>query len=83
MGTKIINKVVSIDAPVNQEAIDMLEHALEGVRCGEITAIGLAWVTKDESVDGCVSRGRHLMLMWGSLQHVAISFYNDVVMGDG
>ena len=65
----------------NQDAIEMLEGMIERVKAGEVTTVGLAYTTKGGSIGGDVSKGNDNFLMWASLEHLARTFYADIVLG--
>ena len=64
----------------NKDAIEMLEDMIERVKDGEITTVGLAYTTKSNSIGGDVSKGDNNFLMWASLEHLARTFYVDIVL---
>jgi hypothetical protein len=72
-------KVVSIEKSQNNDAIEMLESAIESIKAGKITAVGISWVDDNNSIGGDISRGGNQILMWASLEHSAKSFYKDNV----
>jgi hypothetical protein len=76
----MIEKIIPLKAKPNSDAIEMLESALERVRSGELSAVGLSWVTRDGSIGGDVSASNNGLLMWASLEHNARSFYTDILM---
>ena len=73
-------KVIPIETKPNQDAINLLEETLEKTRNGEFTAISISWVLKDNSIGGCVSKGKDNMLLWASLEHMARSFYTNIIL---
>ncbi|MEE9354229.1 MAG: hypothetical protein V3U75_01430 [Methylococcaceae bacterium] len=73
-------QIIPIKVQPNADAIKMLKEALEKIEEGEITAIGLAWTTKDGSISGDVSAGKDGLLMWAALEHVARNFYADIIL---
>ena len=75
-------KVVPCKAKINTDAIKLLEDTLEKVKSGELVSVGVAWVTKDGSISGDVSKGNNGILMWASLEHNAKRFYTDVLLSD-
>ena len=67
----------------NQDAIEMLEGIIERIKSGELTTVALAYTTKDGSIGGDVSKGSDNFAMWASLEHLARTFYADVVLREG
>ena len=72
-------KVVPIKIKVNEDAIGMLKETLERVKSGELKSISIGWVLNDGAIGGNVSAGDDNMLMWAALEHLARSFYNNVI----
>lgn len=66
----------------NKETIEALEAALKKAKSGEIVAASVAWVTKDESISGYTSSGPSRFLMWVAIEHLARSYYKDVVLSE-
>jgi len=73
-------KIVPLKAKPNADDIEMLEEAIKEVKEGNITAMGISWVTKDGSIGGDVSASNNGLLMWASLEHNAKSFYTDILL---
>ena len=71
-----------IKIQTNHDAIEMLEHAIERVKSGEIISVGVSWVTSDQAIAGDISKGGNNIMMWAALEHVARSFYADVINED-
>ena len=81
-----IRPVVSItprETQPNKDAIEMLESMIERVKAGEITSVGLAYTSKSGSIGGDVSKSNDKFLMWASLEHLARTFYADIVLNEG
>jgi hypothetical protein len=76
-------KVIPLKKQPNKDAVEMLENVIERVRSGEVTAVGLAYTTKGGSIGGDVSEGDDNFLMWASIEHLARTFYKDIVLGGG
>lgn len=66
----------------NQDAVKVLESALEKAKTGEYVAVGVCWLTNDNSVDAEFSSGPNTLLMWASVEHAARSYYSDILCGD-
>ncbi len=75
-----MNKIAKIKAEVNKNAVEVLEAALVRVKSGEITAIGLSWVTSDLGIGCSSSSGPDNFKMWASLEHSAREFYVDNIL---
>ena len=58
----------------------MLEKAIEDLRAGGITSVGISWVTRNGEISGDVSEGKDGILLWASLEHTAKSFYTDILL---
>lgn len=77
----MIKIVREIHGP-NNDAIDVLKKALERVESGELKAVALSWVDKDDGIGGDVSSSNNAFIMWASLEHSARQFYNNVIVGE-
>ena len=75
-------KIVPLKIKPNQDAIQVLESILEKAKVGEIAAVSIAYVNKDNSIGGNTSSGDNNFAMWASLEHLARTFYNDLVSED-
>ena len=73
-------KIVPMEVKPNTDAIEMLEKAIEDLKLGELTSVGISWVTKEGSIGGDVSGSNNGILMWASLEHNAKSFYADIIL---
>jgi len=73
-------KIVPMEVKPNSDAIEILERAIEDLKKGEITSVGISWVTKDGAIGGDVSGSNNGILMWASLEHNAKSFYADIIL---
>lgn len=74
-------KVVQIKSTVNGSAIEVLEETIERVKSGEITEVGIAFVTKEGSLGGRFSSGDKQITMWAALMHATKEFYR-LTFGD-
>ncbi len=74
-------KVVKISQEQNNDAIAVLESAIERVKTGDIESVALAWVGRSNSIGGEVSAGENTLMLWASLEHSARSFYETHVLG--
>lgn len=75
-------KVVENISRSNSDAIEVLEEALKMAKAGEILAVGVSWVTSDNSIGGQTSGSPNRVMMWGALELNAREFYKDVVVGE-
>ena len=73
-------KVVPLKIQPNQDAIEMLESMIERVKTGEITSVGMAYTSSTGSIGGNVSKGSDNFLMWASLEHLARTYYGEIVL---
>jgi len=75
-------QVIPIKKKPNLDAIEMLEDVISRIKSGEIAAVSVSWVTKDNAISGDVSNGENNLMMWASMEHSARSFYDDVINSD-
>lgn len=73
-------KIVPMEVKPNADAIEMLEKAIKALNAGDITSVGISWVTKDGEISGDVSAGNDGILMWASLEHNAKNFYANILL---
>jgi len=69
-------KLITIEKQANNDAIEMLELAIERAKSGQITAVGIAWVGADASIGGDVSDGSNQIMMWAALERTTRGFYS-------
>lgn len=74
-------KIVPLNVQPNADAIEILKKALKKAEEGEITTVGVAWTTRDDSIGGDVSAGKDNFLMWAALEHIAREFYKEISGG--
>ena len=64
---------------VNTDALELIESMIPRIKSGEITAIGISWVDKDDSIGGNTSSGKQNITMFASLEHLSRQFYNEML----
>jgi len=74
-----MSNITPIKPAENASAIKVLEVALEKAKQGEIRAVAIAYYGKEDNIEGDWSAGPKRILLWASIEHVAKSFYNQVV----
>lgn len=68
---------------INENALDILKEIKEKVKSGEITSMGVAYVTRGGGIAGLVSESDNCILQWAALEHVARDFYvNEFTLSD-
>lgn len=70
--------VVPLKKTANLDALDLIDMVREKVVSGEIDAVAMCWVGQG-AIGGDVSEGDNNIMMWGSIEHLARSFYRDSV----
>ena len=73
--------IVPMKEKPNSDAIEVLENMIERVKSGEIKAVAISCITKDNGITGEISAGDNDILLWAAIEHSARSFYKDVVIG--
>lgn len=71
-----------VNIKANLDAVEVLEQALERAKKGEIAAVAVTWVTKENSIDGEFSKGDNQIMMWAAMMHCTQEFYEGVVLGE-
>ena len=75
-------KIVPITRTPNEDAVTMLKGVISRIESGEISSVGVSWVTSSDSIGGDISDGENHLMMWASLEHTARCFYDQRIKGD-
>lgn len=71
-------EIVSLTQQPNKDAIELLEETIERIKSGEIESVAISWTTKN-GMDNASSAGPNQILLWASIYHHSICFYEDVI----
>lgn len=66
--------IIRFNPHENKDAVEVLEEALRRVKSGDIKSVSVSWVTKDDTVCGDISSGKHQLLMIASMENTLWSF---------
>lgn len=74
-------EVVPIKESKNSSAVEVLEVALKEVKAGNIQAVSICWVGKDNSIGGDISRGDSNFCMLASMEN-SLRHFKQLIFGD-